>query len=305
MRGRVVVSAGLALVTVVGMGRAQDFDRVELTTVPVTDGVFVVGGGGGNIGVLVGDDGMLLIDTAYGELEGKIRTALERIGGGPIRFVINTHWHFDHVGCNGCFSDDGAVVIAPRGTRDRMATEQDFPLLEARSPAFSGGALPTIEVDDEASLHFGGEELRLARIADAHSGSDLVVLIEGANVLHAGDLFWSEGYPYIGTPHGGSIDGIIAAVDRMLEMTDDHTMVIPGHGGLSDRAGLIRYRDLLDTVRTRVAAQIAEGRTVEEIVSSRPTADWDEQRTVGMSPEVFVRLVHRDLIDTGTGTASH
>lgn len=295
MRARVVASFGFAVLTTVALGLAQDFSKVELATVALSDSVFVVGGGGGNIGVLVGDDGALLIDTAYGELEDTIVAALDAIGADPIRYVIDTHWHFDHVGCNACFTDDGAVVVAPVGTRDRMATEQEFPLLGARSNAFPDQALPTLEVEDEHVIEFAGEEVRLVRVGGAHSGSDLVVHLRRANVLHAGDLFWSQGYPYIGTPHGGSVDGLIAAADRMLEMADDSTTIIPGHGALSDRAGLVRYRALLATVRDRIAGQVAAGRTVEEIVASAPTAEWDEQRQVGMSPEIFVRLVHRDL----------
>jgi cyclase len=305
MRARVVVQLWAAMLVASGWSLAQDFDKVELTTAPVAKRVFVIAGGGGNIGVLVGDGGLLLIDTAYGELEGKIRAALEGLGGAPVRFVVNTHWHFDHVGCNGCFAGGaGTTVIAPAETRERMATEQEFPLLGARSPAFPEAALPTIEVANEAVVHFADEQVRLVRVAHAHSGSDLFVLLQPANVLHAGDLFWSEGYPYIGTPHGGSVDGMIAAADRMLAMADDRTRIIPGHGAVSDRAGLERFRTVLQTVRDRVAVQIAAGRTADEIVASRPTAEWDEQRRVGMDPETFVRLVHRDLISAAASPAS-
>jgi len=295
MTARVAVSLGLAFVLLIVPGVAQDLSQVKLTTTPVADRVFVVEGAGCNIGVLVSDDGALLIDTAYGELEDQIHAALDSIGAAPVRYVIDTHWHFDHVGCNACFGDDGAVLVAPAGTRDRMAAEQDFPLLGVRSKKFPAAALPTLEVDDEHVIEFGGEEVRLVRIGHAHSGSDLVVLLRRANVIHAGDLYWSEGYPYIGTPHGGSLDGLIAAADRVLEMADDSTAIIPGHGAVSDRQGLLRYRDMLAKVRDRIAEQIASGRSVEEIVASGPTAEWDDQRRVGMSPEVFVRLVHRDL----------
>lgn len=189
----------------------------------------------------------------------------------------------------------GAVLVAPAGTRERMAAEQEFPLLGVRSKRFPAAALPILEVDDEHVIELGGEEVRLIRVGHAHSGSDLVVELRRANVIHAGDLHWSEGYPYIGTPHGGSLAGLIAAADRMLGMADDSTAIIPGHGAVSDRQGLLRFRTMLATLRDRIAEQIASGRSVEEIVASRPTAEWDDQRRVGMSPEVFVRLVHRDL----------
>ncbi len=277
------------------LGFAQDFNAVELTTIKLTENLAVVSGGGGNIGVLVGPEGLLLIDTQFAELEGKIRAALGELSDGPVRFVINTHWHFDHVGCNGCFAGDGAVVIGPDGTRELMASEQEFPMLEARSPAFPEQALPQIEVADTMTLFFAGERVELVHIAGAHSGHDLVVFLREANVMHAGDLYWSRGYPYIGAPHGGSVDGLIAAADRMLELSDDQTRIIPGHGPVTDRAALQEYRDLLGSIRDVVAGQIAEGRTAEEIVESKPTAATDEARQMGMPPDLFIRLVHRDL----------
>lgn len=274
---------------------AQDFDKIELSTLKLSDNVAVVGGGGGNIGVLTGPDGVLLIDTQFGELEGKIRAALGELSDGSVRFVINTHWHFDHVGCNGCFAGDGAIIIGPEGTRELMASEQEFPLLGARSPGFPEEALPKVEVGDSLALHVNNELLELIHIEGAHSGHDLVVLLRDSNVMHAGDLYWSQGYPYIGSPHGGSIDGMISAADHMLELSDADTRIIPGHGPVTGRDGLQEYRDLLAAVREVVAGQIAEGRTVDEIVASKPTAETDDVRRMGMPPDLFVRIVHRDL----------
>jgi glyoxylase-like metal-dependent hydrolase (beta-lactamase superfamily II) len=278
---------------------AQDFDAVTLTTDRLTESVAVVSGGGGNIGVLSGPDGVLLIDTQFGELEDKIRAAVGEVGAGPVRLVINTHWHFDHVGCNGCFAADGAVIIGPTGTRELMAAVQEFPLLGATSPAFPEEALPKLEVESELTIHFNGERIELVHIEGAHSGHDLVVFLRQANVLHAGDLYWSRGYPYIGTPHGGSLDGLIAAANKILDMADDETQIIPGHGPVTDRSSLQAYRDLLVSVRESVGGQMAAGRSVEEIVAMKPTAATDEDRPMGMPPDLFVRLVYRDLADAG------
>lgn len=295
MKSRWIGMAGVWLVAVGLPCGAQDFDSIELSTVKLTESVAVIGGGGGNIGVLTGPDGTLLIDTQFAELEGKIRAALDGLGGGPVRFVINTHWHFDHVGCNGCFAGDGAVIIGPEGTRELMASEQEFPMLETRSAAFAEEALPQVEIADTATVTFNGERIELTAIAGAHSGHDLVAYLRHANVLHAGDLYWSQGYPYIGTPHGGSLDGLIAAASRMLEMADDVTQIIPGHGPVTDRSGLAAYRDLLVTTRDTVAGLIAEGRSADEIVAAKPMASTDGQRPIGMPPDLFVRIVHRDL----------
>lgn len=279
---------------------AQDFDQIQLVTTRLTDDVAVISGGGGNIGVLTGPDGVLLIDTQMGQLEDKIRAAVTAVSDLPVRFIINTHWHFDHTGCNGCFSADGPVVIGPEGTRERMASTQSFPLLGIQSEASPAEALPTISVTDTLRLHFNSEVIELIHIEGAHAGHDLVVRMRNANVIHCGDLYWSQGYPYIGTPHGGSLDGMIAASNLMLEMADSDSTIIPGHGEVTDRAGLEAYRDMLVAVRDRIAEQIADGLTVEEIVSSHPTADTDEGRTMGMPSELFARLVYRDL-STGVG----
>lgn len=274
---------------------AQDIEKIQLETTRLTDGVAVISGGGGNIGVLAGADGVLLIDTQMGQLADKIRAAVTAVSEQPVRLIVNTHWHFDHTGCNGCFPADRPVIIGPQGTRGRMASAQDFPLLGIQSDAASGGALPTIEVSHRMVLFLDGEEIELIHVEGAHSGHDLVVYMKHANVIHAGDLYWSQGYPYIGTPHGGSLDGLIATSDLMLEMADSDTRIIPGHGDVTGRAGLEAYRDMLTAVRDRIAEQIAEGSSVEEIVSSKPTAGTDGDRTMGMPPELFVRLVYRDI----------
>jgi glyoxylase-like metal-dependent hydrolase (beta-lactamase superfamily II) len=273
----------------------QDLDAIQLVVTSVKSNVSVISGGGGNIGVLVGDDAVLLIDTQMEQLADKIRTAVAGVSDRPVRFIINTHWHFDHTGCNGCFADDRPVIIGPSGTRELMATAQEFPLLGLSSPASPTGSLPVLSVSDTLTLAFAGEEIEMMAIHGAHSGHDLVVHLKRANVIHAGDLYWSEGYPYIGTPHGGSLDGIIAASNGMLEIADDETRIIPGHGSVTDRTGLEEYRDMLVSLRDRIQAEIAAGRSIDEIIASKPTAATDESRTMGMPPELFIRLAYRDL----------
>jgi len=285
------------LVVCLAQASSQDLDAIQLATTDITEHVAVISGGGGNIGVLSGPDGLLLIDTQMGQFEEKIQAAVTAVGDQPVRFIINTHWHFDHTGCNDCFASDEPVIIGPEGTRELMASEQEFPLLGLKSEASPAAALPTISVTDTMKLGFNGEEIELTYIGGAHSGHDLVVFLKHANVMHCGDLYWSQGYPYIGTPHGGSLDGLIAASNTMLEMADADTRIIPGHGAVTGREGLEEYRDLLVAVRDRIERQIADGLSLEEIVASRPTAATDEGRKMGMPPDLFVSLIHRDITE--------
>ncbi len=295
---------GAGLVTVIVLSlvlpcAAQELDQIQLETTRLADSVAVISGGGGNIGVLTGPDGVLLIDTQMGEFEDKIRAAVTALSDQPVRFIINTHWHFDHTGCNACFDSDSPVIIGSDGTRERMTSAQDFPLLGLRSDAAAEEALPKISVSDMVTLNFNGEEIELIHIEGGHAGHDLVVHLKGSNVIHAGDLYWSQGYPYIGTPHGGSLDGMIGATDRMLSMADSETRIIPGHGAVTDRAGLETFRDLLVAVRDRISGQIADGLSLEEILASHPTAETDENRKMGMPPDLFVRIVYRDISQRG------
>lgn len=290
----VMLALGVAIPCV-----AQNVDQIQLETTQVDDSVFVISGGGGNIGVLTGPDGVLLIDTQMGQFEDKIRAAVAAVSDQPVRYIINTHWHFDHTGCNACFAKSQPVIIGPEGTRERMASAQDFPLLGIQSEASAETALPTISVTDTLNLTFNGEEIELTYFAGAHSGADLIVHLKHANIIHAGDLYWSQGYPYIGTPHGGSLEGLVEASNLTLEMANSDTKIIPGHGDVTDRAGLEAYRDLLVAVRDRIAELIADGLSVEEILASHPTADTDEGRKMGMPPELFVRIVYRDISQRG------
>jgi glyoxylase-like metal-dependent hydrolase (beta-lactamase superfamily II) len=295
MRHLSVVSFVVVLCLGAVGAHGQDFDAIQLAVTKVRSNVSVISGGGGNIGVLVGDDAVLLIDTQMEQLADKIRAAVAEVSDRPVRFIVNTHWHFDHTGCNTCFASDNPVIIGPAGTRELMGSDQEFPLLGLGSPAFPEEALPELSVADRLRLDCCGETVEMVHIEGAHSGHDLVVVLKDANVIHAGDLYWSQGYPYVGSPHGGSLDGIIAASNRMLAMADEETRIIPGHGAVTDRAGLEAYRDMLVSVRDRIQRDIESGLSIEEILAARPTASTDEARTAGMPPELFVRLVHRDL----------
>ncbi|MHC5034680.1 MAG: MBL fold metallo-hydrolase [Planctomycetota bacterium] len=282
----------------VGNVRAQDFDQVQIETVKITDGVYMLSGYGGNIGVSVGEDGTLLVDDQFGELKGKIEAALSDIGPDPVRIILNTNWHYDHASGNAAFAESGAIIIAHEQSRVRMMTEQRHPDLGVEVPPYPAAALPVITIKESLTLHFNGEEILVFHIPSAHSDADLAFYFRNANVMHTGDLCFVGGYPYIDVLNGGAIDGMIAAADHLVGMIDQDTKVIPGHGPLTDLAGLTEYREMLSTVRNRVADQIAQGKSLEEILASSPTAGFDEGRENLVPRDLFVEIVYNSLIAT-------
>lgn len=275
---------------------AQDFEKVQIQTVRVTDGIYVLHGAGGNIGISAGEDGILMIDTQFAPLLPKIESAIAEVSGGPIRIVLNTNWHYDHTYGNEPLGKSGALIIAHENSRIRMMSEQYYPDFDMKIPVFPEEALPGLTFEDSLTLHFNGEEIRLTHIANAHSDADIVIYFRKANVLHTGDIFFSVLYPYIDVSHGGSIDGMIAASEKVIGMIDGNTKIIPGHGPLSDREGVVAFRDMLITIRDRIKSQVEAGKTLEEIIASKPTAEFDRLPMSSVSPDMFVKIVYSDLI---------
>ncbi len=285
----------LVLVTISTFSIAQDFEKVQIQTIKVADGVYMLRGAGGNIGISAGEDGILMIDTQFAELMEKIKSAIAEINRGPIRIVLNTHWHYDHTYGNEPLAKSGALIMAHENTRMRMKSEQTFPDFDMDIPVFPKAALPLVTFYDSLTLHFNGEEIQVIHIENAHSDGDIVIFFRKANVMQTGDIYFSVLYPFIDVSHGGSIDGVIAAADKILGIVDENTKIIPGHGPLSNREGLKKYRDMLITLRDRIQSQIEEGKTLEEVIASNPTADFDKIKAQSVPPEMFVKIVYNDL----------
>jgi cyclase len=285
----------LMLLTLFSASFAQEFNKVEIKTIKITDRVYMLIGSGGNIGVSVGEDGILLVDDQFAELHEKIKAAISKIHSGPIRFVLNTNWHYDHVEGNELLSKAGALIIAHEDSRKRMTVDQYFPLFDFKRPAFPEAALPVMTFTNSITLHFNDDEIHAFHIKNAHSDADIAIFFRKANVIHTGDLYFVGGYPFIDVSHGGSIDGMIAAADIILEMIDENTKVIPGHGRLSNREELQDYRNMMVTVKERILQHIKEGKTLEEIIAAKPTADLDKEWSEQMSPEDIVKIVYNDL----------
>jgi len=268
-------------------GQDDRFADVRIETTKLADGVSMLQGAGGNLGVLVGDDGVFLIDTQFAPLSEKIRSAIAKLSDRPIRFVLNTHRHYDHTGGNENFAKAGAILVAHDRVRHRMASAEPPP------PAV---ALPMVTFTDTVTFHLNGEEIHVFHPGASHSDGDAIVHFRKANVIHMGDLFFNGIYPYIDVANGGSVDGLIAAIERILELADAETRIIPGHGPLANRAGLAAYLGMLVDVRDRVAAIVAAGRSLEQAIRAKPTAAYDaEWETEFMPPEEFVKIVYRSL----------
>ena len=233
-------------------------------------------GSGGNIGVFVGDDGVFVIDDQYAPLTDKILAAIRAITSEPVRFVFNTHWHGDHTGGNENLGRTGALIVAHENVRERLDMDQVLERIgrePATEPARPDGALPVITFAEDVTFHLNGDELYAFHVSNAHTDGDAIVHFRGANVVHMGDTFFRDRFPFIDTATGGSIDGVIAATGAALALMDARTMVIPGHGALSTREDLRAYRDALMSMRDAVAGLVAEGHPPEHIHEFRPLMD--------------------------------
>jgi glyoxylase-like metal-dependent hydrolase (beta-lactamase superfamily II) len=271
----------------------QDFSKVQIQTIAVAEGVYMLAGRGGNIGLSVGRDGAFLIDDQYAPLTDKILAAIAAVTDKPVRFLINTHWHGDHTGGNENIGKGGTIIVAHDNVRKRMAKGQFMKVFNANIPPAPPKALPVITFADGVTFHWNNETLEVVHSKSAHTDGDAVIYFKGANVVHVGDLFFNGIYPFIDAGSGGSVEGVIAGVDDVMDRIDDTTKVIPGHGPLGNKADLKAYRDMLVTIQGRMAKLMNEGKNMDEIVAAKPTADYDAKWGGGfLKPDSWVKIVY-------------
>ena len=285
--------AGAAPADPLAAMRAQ-MGATPLETVKLSDNLTMLSGPGGNVVVLSGPDGKVVVDTFVQTVWAKLKQSLDGMGNAPIRVLIDTHWHFYHTDNNSNFRAAGAQILAHENTRKRLSEPHDLLGMHfAPSPA---SALPTQTFTATHRMQANGENLALGYIPPAHTDTDIYIQYPRANVIHLGDTFFNGMYPFIDAGTGGTINGMIAAANRSLGMVDGSTKIVPGHGPLADRAALTRYRDVLVTVRDRVQKEKSAGKTVEEVVAAKPTAEFDAAWGMGfMQPDVFVTIVYNTL----------
>jgi cyclase len=277
-------------------GFSMDWEHVAVEVRPLAANVYLLHASGGNTVALLGPDGTLLVDTEFAQVAPKLKDALAKLGAGPTRYVISTHYHSDHTGGNAFFHKDGAVLIAQTQCRARLLEGQFSRYWNHFSPAIAEADAPELTFETSLTLHFDGEEVTASHLQPAHTDGDTVVYFKRANVVHLGDIYINGLYPYIDLSAKGTIDGYFPVLDDVLARIDAHTLVIPGHGPVSDRGGLQAYRDMLWTIRNRVAALAGQGKTLEEIIAARPSlefdGDWASDR---VGPDGVAAMIYQSL----------
>ncbi|QSX31340.1 MBL fold metallo-hydrolase [Shewanella cyperi] len=264
------------------------FANVTMKTTPLTSSSYLLEGAGGNIGVVAGKDGLLIIDDQFAPLADKIVTALKAIGSadtlGQPRFVINTHFHGDHTGANGHFGRQG-TIMAHHNVLKRLEQQADI------APA----ALPVLTYDNGLTVHFNGEDLQLLHLGPGHTDGDTVVLWQNGSVVHMGDLFFKDRFPFIDLEGGGSVTGYRDNVGRMLEMINEDTKVIPGHGGLATKAELVQFKQMLDECIAWMQQGLASGKSFEQMKATPLPPKWQAWGWQFVSAERWVDTLYQGL----------
>jgi len=272
-----------------------NYDTVQVKVVRVAEGIYMLTGAGGNIGLATGADATFIIDDQFAPLTTKIRAAIGTITKDPVKFLINTHFHGDHVGGNENFGNAGSIIFAHDNVRRRMSGEQFEAAARQPGPTAPKAALPVVTFSDTLTMHLNGETAVIYHVNAAHTDGDALIHFTKANVVHAGDVFVRYGFPYIDVPSGGTFNGIIAANEKLLASTDANTKFIPGHGDVASRKDLEDFIAMLKTVRQKVTAAMAGGKTLEQVLAAKPLADLDKLGQGFVKTDTFVELIYREL----------
>jgi cyclase len=284
----------------IGTFAQQNYDTVKIRPVKITDNIYMLKGAGGNIGVLVGKEGTLMIDNQFGPLSNKINGAIKTVSPGEIRFLINTHIHGDHSGGNENFKRMGATIVAHDMVRERMGKEQVIKSRNMTFPPREKDALPVITFSDKLNFHLNDEDIEITHLGLGHTDGDVIVHFKNANVFHMGDAFVRYGYPFIDASSGGSFTGFLTTLDKAMAMMDDNSKVIPGHGELATKADIKILRDKLVDIRDQVAAALKKGKKPEEIPALGITTKYDAELGKGfMKGNDFVLMAAEEMKGVG------
>lgn len=261
----------------------QDFSKVEIKTTKLTDSYYTLEGSGGTIGILVGPDGVFMVDTQYAQLTEKLVAAIKQVSTGPIRFMVNTHVHPDHTGGNENFAKLGVTLLSSDQLRTRLGSGP-----RPAPPA----ALATLTYDGTVTVHINGDDVQLIRVRSAHTDGDTMVKFVKADVIMSGDFYRQIGYPFPDRNNGGSVQGLIDGLKQMADAAGPNTKIVPGHGTVVNKAEVLAHRDMAIAVRDKVVALVKQGKTADEIVAAKPTAEYDAKVTQGATTsERFIRAI--------------
>ena len=261
----------------------QDFSKVEIKTTKLTDSFYTLEGSGGTIGILVGPDGVFMVDTQYAQLTDKLAAAIKQVSSGPIRFMVNTHVHPDHTGGNENFAKLGVTLLSSDQLRTRLGS--------GARPA-PPAALATITYDGPVTVHMNGDDVQLIRVRGAHTDGDTMVKFMKADVIMSGDFYRQIGYPFPDRNSGGSVQGLIDGLKQMADAAGPNTKIVPGHGTVVNKAEVLAHRDMAIAVRDKVVALVKQGKTADEIVAAKPTAEYDAKVPQGATTsERFIRAI--------------
>ena len=275
MIAKIISISGVLILGITSLANAAQAVDEKIIPVRITEQIYMIKGEGGNIGFFTGEGGTFLIDDQFAPLTEKIVAAIKSVGGSFPKFLINTHYHGDHTGGNEKLGQGGTLIFSHDNVRERLSTGSFIEAFNNKRAAISREGLPVVTFSKDISFHINGDSIHAIHVAHAHTDGDSFIYFKTANVIHAGDFFFNGFYPFIDVNHGGSLKGMIKAVDRVLSLADDKTKIIAGHGPLGDKKQLVEYRQMLETAYERLRKLKAEGKTAQEAVAAKPLADLE------------------------------
>ena len=290
---------GLCFWGIVGGISAQQVNNLLYDTLQISNRIYVLVIEKSNITVLKGENGILVIDTGHKWYANTTDSLLKTFSGVPVKYILNTHFHFDHVGGDSLLRGDDGIILAQENTRSHLISSWNPPPLAGIKypdlPPYSEAFIPNICFSESMKVYFGNEIIHCIHLPNAHTDGDAAYFMENANVLVSGDVFVSNGLPIIGYTDGGSIDGTIKAIDKLLAIINEHTVIIPGHGPLANKQDLQNYKQLLITGRNRIATLLEAGKTVDEIIDAAPLTDLLKDGKSWIPQKIFIYTVYKDI----------
>jgi cyclase len=277
-----------------GAAAQTDFSKVEIKATPVAGNVYMLQGAGGNIGVSVGPDGILIVDDQFAPLADKIRAALKGLNQGKLRFILNTHWHGDHTGGNASFGPE-APIIAHDNVRKRLSTEQRIEFFKSTVPAAPKEALPVITFDKSLAVHFNGEEIRAIHFPNGHTDGDSVVFFTTSNVVHLGDDFFNGMFPFVDVDNGGSVVGLAKNIGEIITKIPAGAKLIPGHGPLATIDDLKKFHRMLNETTDLIRKSLDGGKTLDQMKSEGLPDEWKPWGTGFIKTEQWIELIYVSL----------